>query len=466
MTVAEIQSALLRAKEVTGVEFEILGFDACLMATVEVAFMAEPFAKYLVASEETEPGHGWDYKGIFKALTENPNMNGAELGQIICDTYEQHAITNETEAMITLSVVDLSYISDVVLSLEDLSVEFMMNMDDVQTFNTVSYGRNNAESYGRNNMLTGYTELIDLYDFARNIQGDQAYRAEQLMNAIDSAVVYKIQGPERYYSGGLSVYFPYKDKAMLEENLSAYRVVNGIDMYETFVEEFIKAENRDTRSVVFETYEPQIIDEDVYSIVISEEDVDNIASIYNYLGVVLNEEMTAVMSLGMDTNVNYDPETGVVSDNFHGYWTGLNGHLVTIYVVEDTDEYNLYNIPAYVNGQRADIVGKWTWDEGYEEGGFYSVVGAWAVTEDGEIMAEKDFFQLKIGDTIEAIFEAHDSETYTVQEATDDPFVLDEEPYLDYLELPTGEKYMYGFYIVDYAQNGDFSGFEIFNYVD
>jgi len=168
----------------------------------------------------------------------------------------------------------------------------------------------------------------------------------------------------------------------------------------------------------------------------------------------------------MDTNVNYDSETGVVSDNFQGYWTGLNGHLVTIYVVEDTPEYNLYNIPAYINGQRADIVGKWTWDAGYEDGGFYSVVGAWAVTDEGEIMAEKDFFQLKVGDTIQAIFEAHDSVSYEVQEATDDPFTLEEEPYLDYLELPTGETYMYGFYIVDYAQNGDFSGFEIFDYVD
>ncbi|MCK8060235.1 MULTISPECIES: clostripain-related cysteine peptidase [unclassified Fusibacter] len=466
LSIDEIETALRRAKEATGVELEILGFDACLMATVEVAFMAQPFAKYMVASEETEPGHGWDYKGIFAALNANPDMGGAELGKIICDTYQKHSEANDTDSMITLSVVDLSYISDVVLALEDMSVEFMMNMDDVRTFNTVSYGRNNAESYGRNNMFTGYTELIDLYDFARHIEGDQAFRAEELMKAIDLAVVYKIQGPERYYSGGLSIFFPYMDKAMLEENLAAYRVSNPIDMYETFVEEFISAENSDTRSILFEASEPEMTDDNVYSIIISEEDANNIASIYNYLGLVLNEEMTAVMSLGMDTNVNYDPETGIVSDNFQGYWTGLNDHLVTIYVVEDTAEYNLYNIPAYINGQRADIVGKWTWDESHEDGGYYSVVGAWAVTDDGEIMADKDFFQLEIGDTVEAIFEAYNSETYEVKEALDDPFVLEEEAYLDFLELPTGETFMYGFYIVDYAQNGDFSGFEIFNYKD
>lgn len=466
LTLDEIESALRRAKEETGIKFEVIGFDACLMATIETAYMVEPYANYLVASEEEEPGHGWDYTGILKALTESPKMDGNQLGTIICDTFKTHAEYYERDSMITLSVVDLSYISEVVLALEDLSVDFMMNMADVETFNTVSNGRNNAEAYGRNNMFTGYTELVDLYDFARRVDGDHKMAAQALMQSIDRAVVYKIQGPSRNYSGGLSIYFPYKDKSNLDENLSQYKTVNTINMYETFIEEFVRAEKGDVRAPVLEVFVPEEIEDNIYSITISEEDRENIASIYNYLGYVLNEEKTAVMSLGMDTNVNYDPNTGVVTDNFQGYWTGLNGRLVTIYVVEDNDEYNLYNIPAYINGQRADIVGKWTWDDTYDDNGYYSVLGAWAVSDSGEIMAEKDFMQLKIGDVIEPIFEAYNGETYEKKEASDEPFTLEEEAYLDFLELPTGETYMYGFYIVDYAQNGTFSGFEMFNYID
>ena len=44
-----------------GQPFELIGFDACLMASVEMASVASPYAKYMVASEEVEPGSGWDY---------------------------------------------------------------------------------------------------------------------------------------------------------------------------------------------------------------------------------------------------------------------------------------------------------------------------------------------------------------------------------------------------------------------
>ncbi len=39
----------------SGIKFDIVGFDACLMGTIETAYMLEPYADYLVASEEYEP---------------------------------------------------------------------------------------------------------------------------------------------------------------------------------------------------------------------------------------------------------------------------------------------------------------------------------------------------------------------------------------------------------------------------
>jgi hypothetical protein len=59
---------------------ELIGFDACLMATIETAYTVRERAKYMVASEETEPGCGWNYTGILQALADNPGLNGAMLG--------------------------------------------------------------------------------------------------------------------------------------------------------------------------------------------------------------------------------------------------------------------------------------------------------------------------------------------------------------------------------------------------
>jgi hypothetical protein len=57
MSLAGLDSALSAAD----VKFDFIGFDACLMATVETALTMSQYADYLIASEETEPGVGWYY---------------------------------------------------------------------------------------------------------------------------------------------------------------------------------------------------------------------------------------------------------------------------------------------------------------------------------------------------------------------------------------------------------------------
>ena len=56
-------------------KLEFLGFDACLMATVEMAIVAADYAHVLIASEDLEPGDGWDY-GFLSVLNQHPNISG------------------------------------------------------------------------------------------------------------------------------------------------------------------------------------------------------------------------------------------------------------------------------------------------------------------------------------------------------------------------------------------------------
>ena len=50
---------IVKALKNGGTQFDFIGYDACLMANLENAMAIEPFADYLIASEETEPGYGW-----------------------------------------------------------------------------------------------------------------------------------------------------------------------------------------------------------------------------------------------------------------------------------------------------------------------------------------------------------------------------------------------------------------------
>ena len=60
-----------------GTPFEVVGFDTCLMATIDTAYAFSDIAKYLVASEEFEPGCGWNYTVWLQALADNTSVGGA-----------------------------------------------------------------------------------------------------------------------------------------------------------------------------------------------------------------------------------------------------------------------------------------------------------------------------------------------------------------------------------------------------
>lgn len=89
-----------------GFRADIIGFDACLMASVEVVAAVVGHADYLIASEETEPGHGWDYETWLLAAAARPEITTGEIGAALVDTFldsEKHAVTNGR----TLSMINL-----------------------------------------------------------------------------------------------------------------------------------------------------------------------------------------------------------------------------------------------------------------------------------------------------------------------------------------------------------------------
>ena len=60
---------LKKALKESDTKFEFIGFDACLMANIETAYSIKDYAKYLIASEETEPGTGWEYKSFLNKMS-------------------------------------------------------------------------------------------------------------------------------------------------------------------------------------------------------------------------------------------------------------------------------------------------------------------------------------------------------------------------------------------------------------
>jgi hypothetical protein len=81
LTLSEITLAL------EGYRLNLIGFDACLMSMIEVAYSLQEVANVMVASEEWEPWDGWPYDAILANLVSNPEWKEEDLARQIVDDY-------------------------------------------------------------------------------------------------------------------------------------------------------------------------------------------------------------------------------------------------------------------------------------------------------------------------------------------------------------------------------------------
>ena len=82
LSLRELDAGLKTAFESMWDKFEFVGFDACLMSTLETANILATYSDYMIASQEQEPPEGWCYgflSGVARAA------DGAEAGRILPD---------------------------------------------------------------------------------------------------------------------------------------------------------------------------------------------------------------------------------------------------------------------------------------------------------------------------------------------------------------------------------------------
>lgn len=69
-------------------KFDILGFDACLMAAFEAVAKFSKYCDYYLASEELEPGHGWNWNAL--DVLQSADVSPLALASSIADGFLQH----------------------------------------------------------------------------------------------------------------------------------------------------------------------------------------------------------------------------------------------------------------------------------------------------------------------------------------------------------------------------------------
>lgn len=229
--------------DVLGVDesVDLLGFDACYMSSIELAYQYRPenggfSADILVAAASEEWGSGWDYKAIFSRIDKNRYsysskndslmggaeiiydpwyMNAAEFGLLVAEEMAD-ASQAASYGSHSFAVTNLAKVAALKTAFDELAVTLVSKKAAAET------ARNGAARYFTSTspgLLLDYP-FYDTASFVANLKKAGAADAalcDAVTAALDEAVIASFAGTDTMFSGfiagvsGLSFFFPHGD---------------------------------------------------------------------------------------------------------------------------------------------------------------------------------------------------------------------------------------------------------------
>ena len=457
---------------------ELVGFDTCLMATVDVAYTFCDLSRYLVASEETEPANGWYYSHWLGALARNPSMDGAILGRVICDSYFRGCVEAGTADDATLSLTDLSRLEGLLDAYESFGAEALAAAcDDPAFFTRFARVAAQSENYGGNTREQGYTNLVDLGHMARQSDTELLPSAQRVLDALEDCVLYQVKGPYRREATGLSCYYSYNGDV---DDLAGYTGIGAGKAFKHFYQLALTGQlSADGEAYLADLYinteelqpiqglpdtdwdgAPLTRDEDGDIVLeLGPQANDLLVSVYFSL-YYMDADSDVLLLLGTDDDIIADWENGVFRDNFRGVWGSIDGNIVYLELSYQGDGYNIYAVPILLNGESCylQVVYDFTEKE-------WRILGARQGIDDSG-MAGKGLRLLEEGDELTTVWYASslygedDFEPYEI-----DTFTVTADTAFYEIDLPDGE-YVMVFEMRDAMDNCAYSEAALFTCED
>ncbi|HEY4739231.1 MAG TPA: clostripain-related cysteine peptidase [Candidatus Acidoferrales bacterium] len=209
------------ANSLRNLHLDVLGFDACLMATIEGAYAFRHVADVMVASEELVPGDGWNYDIWLRALEDHPEIDGSMLARGIVSSYQT---TYGDSGDTTLSAIHLATVEEATQALSNFSLLVKSKLSTegpLLAFTRLSfrtfgdwYQDSWQDCQGSKVMRFQTIDLIQFLDlYGRKTKDAQIKAAikrveRQLQGVIIARYASSLSAGADHWASGLAVYFP------------------------------------------------------------------------------------------------------------------------------------------------------------------------------------------------------------------------------------------------------------------
>ncbi len=229
-----------------GKKFDIIGYDACLMAMTEVADLIQPYANVGVFSQELELGSGWKYDEVLKPFltrTMEPEEFAAHIVQVY-STYYQTRTADYTLSAVSLG--DLPTLTSAIDTVSSILLQLVYGQQHASVTNAIKASKSKR-------LCTHFSEpsYLDLDHFLANIADTIDYMIvypekeplkETLRQAIAttrqnlaSCVIAHAEGKNLTRARGLSIYFPLRQVDLTYAITPFARTNKWLNLIETAV---------------------------------------------------------------------------------------------------------------------------------------------------------------------------------------------------------------------------------------
>lgn len=316
-------------------KLEFLGIDACLMATVEMAVVAQPYAKYLVASQDLEPGDGWNYT-FLRIFNDGAALDGVTEGKMITDYYMDFYGQGTLEDL-SLSTTDLSRVDSVMGTMDKLMALCTSDLlrDREASFKTFAKKRDRTKAFGNSSPRDNGCDMVDIGDMAKRLSNLFPDEAALVLDALECAVIYNRHNSTTDLKG-LSSYYIFAGKEYADESLTTYEGLGMGEGYTGYLRSFAGILTGEDFS---RNRNPSSPDEYLSKKLTLLEPIMSRPDSYRIVGT---RETTTAGAEG--------------SWEKSGRWPSMGGNPIRLYEIDSSAKKNIYAVPASLNGIDVDII--------------------------------------------------------------------------------------------------------------
>ena len=383
--------------------FDIIGFDACLMSSLEVTHALNGYASFFAVSEESEPGEGWNYTDFLNMMSEDPTMSPASVAQAIADTYIDYYMRHNINVgsigymhNVTFAVLDAGKTEELYLAYSALTRQQLKDAaEDISVLAEIGRCSNNSPHMAAE--VFDVYNLVDLGCYVDLMIDTYPEECSNIKNLLNEAVIYHRENGSLSDTQGISVYIP--------GSISSY---SGLKFFLRY--EYDICEDPYTRALYFykisgclndemlETVKtltdvkPQVldisqftafekempeIDGNNFSIAVSGT-LQPMIQAYDFELALYDEENGRIIYYGQDEYVYLDGEGNLVSE-FDGEWVFLDGQPLALEITSKTISSVEYRSHVRYNGSDAYLL--FAYDRDTEE---FEIKGIRLFPDDGD----------------------------------------------------------------------------------